>query len=58
MTRHFDYQDEGSHEPATGDADWQESVFVHWYDLRRRPTLCPITPPARFSNRTPEAVLG
>ncbi|ORA62995.1 propanediol utilization protein [Mycobacteroides franklinii] len=32
MSKQYDAADEGSHDPATDDADWQESVFVHWYD--------------------------
>lgn len=33
MARQYDWKDEGAHEPDTADAHWQESVFVHWYDL-------------------------
>jgi hypothetical protein len=29
----YDYQDEGSHEIETVDPYWQESVFLHWYDM-------------------------
>ena len=32
MSKQYNEEDEGSHEPATNDPDWQESVFVHWYD--------------------------
>ena len=32
MRQTYDISDEGSHEPGTEDAEWQESVFVHWYD--------------------------
>ena len=32
MSKQYAYEDEGSHEPGTDDPDWQESVFVHWYD--------------------------
>jgi hypothetical protein len=32
MSRQYDDANEGSHEPASDDPDWQESVFVHWYD--------------------------
>src|ERR1700756_3453540 len=32
MSKRYDISDEGSHEPGTDDSDWQESVFVHWYD--------------------------
>ncbi|BBY65807.1 DUF7065 domain-containing protein [Mycolicibacterium helvum] len=32
MSKQYDDADEGTHEPATADPDWQESVFVHWYD--------------------------
>lgn len=30
--KQYEYEDEGSHDPGTDDLDWQESVFVHWYD--------------------------
>jgi hypothetical protein len=32
MSKQYNQDDEGSHEPTTDDPDWQESVFVHWYD--------------------------
>jgi hypothetical protein len=32
MSNQYNDEDEGSHEPTTADPDWQESVFVHWYD--------------------------
>ncbi|BCO49797.1 hypothetical protein MINTM019_02280 [Mycobacterium paraintracellulare] len=32
MSKQYSYDDEGSHEPVSDDPDWQESVFVHWYD--------------------------
>jgi hypothetical protein len=32
MSKQYSYEDEGSHEAGTDDPDWQESVFVHWYD--------------------------
>jgi hypothetical protein len=31
-SKQYGPDDEGTHVPATDDADWQESVFVHWYD--------------------------
>ncbi|PQM45360.1 DUF7064 domain-containing protein [Mycobacterium talmoniae] len=30
--KQYDYDDEGSHDTGTDAPDWQESVFVHWYD--------------------------
>lgn len=30
--KQYDYDDEGSHHPSADAPDWQESVFVHWYD--------------------------
>lgn len=30
--KQYGYDDEGTHEPNTEALDWQESVFVHWYD--------------------------
>lgn len=32
MSKQYNDTDEGSHDPATDDPDWQESMFVHWYD--------------------------
>jgi hypothetical protein len=33
MPQPYDSNDEGTHEPSSTDEHWQESVFVHWYDL-------------------------
>jgi len=33
MSATYDYKDEGTHQVDTDDPHWQESVFVHWYDL-------------------------
>ncbi len=33
MSQQYEAKDEGTHEPDTTDGHWQESVFVHWYDL-------------------------
>jgi hypothetical protein len=31
-SRTYHERDEGGHQPGTADPDWQESVFVHWFD--------------------------
>ncbi|HEV7790474.1 MAG TPA: hypothetical protein VGP05_15815 [Pseudonocardia sp.] len=33
MPLRYDYKDEGTHAIGSDDPHWQESVFVHWYDL-------------------------
>jgi hypothetical protein len=33
MPLQYDAKDEGTHEPDSTDGHWQESVFLHWYDL-------------------------
>lgn len=36
MTKYYNASDEGTHEPDSSDPDWQESVFVHWYDVGQK----------------------
>jgi hypothetical protein len=36
LRRQYDAFDEGTDEPDSSDPDWQESVFVHWYDVGQK----------------------